>query len=533
MENPIVIFTLDGIPITIQCTQDDLMKDICLRYTSKIRTNINLLLFLYGGNQINFELKFKDQANSIDKSNNEMKVLVYRYESEGLICPKCGEKIQLNTEKIDEIISSNNTIIDSLNGTKLIIESIIKNSTINHINIQLKNINIILNTIYEDIIKNNEKLKNLLKENLAISGTNNNKSNTMNDNINFISNIKETNINHENASITISSNTKNIINNNIINHTYRQSKNAIKAIININPGEINNNIVLFNSKKNDGINIYLNGHKISMIEEDNRWEINHNFENSGNYEFEIVFDDNIIDLNGFFEDCSKIISLDLSNLNSSNVNNMKNMFAGCINLEEIKGINQLITKKVTTMEGIFSKCIKIEYLNLSNFDTSEVTNMSFMFNECKKLKEIKGINNFITNKVTKMDAMFQECYELERLDLSNFDTSNVKDMCYMFNECYKLKEIKGINKFKTYNVTTMDSMFQLCKELENLDLSDFDTSNVIDMSNMFNECNKLKYLNLKNFTINCDTENMFTFQQKDKCKFVTNNKDLQDLYNSS
>ena len=49
--------------------------------------------------------------------------------------------------------------------------------------------------------------------------------------------------------------------------------------------------------------------------------------------------------------------------------------------------------------------------------------------------------------------MFAQCYELEYLDLSNFDTSNVTNMNGMFFKCNKLKEIKGLNKFNTKNVT--------------------------------------------------------------------------------
>ena len=99
------------------------------------------------------------------------------------------------------------------------------------------------------------------------------------------------------------------------------------------------------------------------------------------------------------------------------------------------------------MRRMFYECSLMEELNLSNFDSSNVTDMEAMFNECHKLKEIKGINNFNTFKVTKMKAMFNECNELEYLDLSNFDTSNVTDMEAMFNKCHKLKEIKGINNF--------------------------------------------------------------------------------------
>ena len=73
--------------------------------------------------------------------------------------------------------------------------------------------------------------------------------------------------------------------------------------------------------------------------------------------------------------------------------------------------------------------------------------MSYMFNECIKLKEIKGINKFNSINVSNMKVMFQCCKELEYLDLTNFDTSKVADMAFMFNECLKLKEIKGINNF--------------------------------------------------------------------------------------
>ena len=91
------------------------------------------------------------------------------------------------------------------------------------------------------------------------------------------------------------------------------------------------------------------------------------------------------------------------------------------------------------MRIMFQECNELKYLDLSNFNTSNVNNMEWMFNECFKLKEIKGINKFNTNKVTKMKAMFQNCIELEYLDLYNFNTSNVIDMGWMFNGCLKLK----------------------------------------------------------------------------------------------
>ena len=131
MSKAIVIFTLEGNDLPIQCTTNDKIIDICQRYSTKIETNLNYLLFLYGGNQLNFELRFNEQANSIDKINNEMNVLVYKTINDSFLCPKCGGKIKFNREKIDELILSNNNIIDNINGTKLIIENMINVSSFN------------------------------------------------------------------------------------------------------------------------------------------------------------------------------------------------------------------------------------------------------------------------------------------------------------------------------------------------------------------------------------------------------------------
>ena len=73
---------------------------------------------------MNMDLRFKEQANSLDRSNNIMKVLVYEKDVDDFICPHCGEKIKIKTEKIDEIISSNNNIKDTIDGIKFNIDNI-------------------------------------------------------------------------------------------------------------------------------------------------------------------------------------------------------------------------------------------------------------------------------------------------------------------------------------------------------------------------------------------------------------------------
>ena len=241
----------------------------------------------------------------------------------------------------------------------------------------------------------------------------------------------------------------------------------------------------------------------------------------------------VTNMNTMFSSCKELEFLDLSNFNTSNVKDMSFMFDKCTKLQIIIGINDFITNKVINMSTMFGTCSELENLDLSNFNTSNVSDMSLMFNKCKKLKEIKGIDKFITNDVLDMRGMFQECSGLEYLDLSNFNTSTVMDMSFMFNGCLKLKVIIGINNFITNNVTNMKAMFQECTELEGLDLSNFYTPNVIDMSFMFFKCNSLKYLNLLNFSVNGETKEMFGFSQTKNCEFITNNKDLLNLYNST
>ena len=122
------------------------------------------------------------------------------------------------------------------------------------------------------------------------------------------------------------------------------NKNIIKATLDI---KVNESIKLFYTKINNGIDVYLDNKKINMIKNDNdEWIINYKFEKNGKYIFDIIFNNNLNDMSGFFEDCSNIISLDFTNFNTSNVIDMSFMFNGCNNLKEIKGINKFNTNKV-------------------------------------------------------------------------------------------------------------------------------------------------------------------------------------------
>ena len=62
------------------------------------------------------------------------------------------------------------------------------------------------------------------------------------------------------------------------------------------------------------------------------------------------------------------------------------------------------------MFGMFCGCSSLKELNLSNFNTNNVTNMFVMFLDCSSLKEL-NLSNFNTNNVTNMSGMFSGCSE--------------------------------------------------------------------------------------------------------------------------
>ena len=114
---------------------------------------------------------------------------------------------------------------------------------------------------------------------------------------------------------------------------------------------------------------------------------------------------------------------------------------------------------------MFSSCESLTSLDLSSFDTSNVTDMNFMFYYCKKLETIVFSNKFLTSNVKKMNSMFSSCESLTSLDLSSFDTSNVTDMMHMFALDYSLTTIIVGDGFDTSNVTNSDNMFGSCQSL--------------------------------------------------------------------
>ena len=209
-----------------------------------------------------------------------------------------------------------------------------------------------------------------------------------------------------------------------------------------------------------------------------------------------------------FYNFKSLTNLDLSNWNTSKVTNMNSMFYGCSKLTSLD-LSSFDTSNVTDMYQMFWSNSSLTSLDLSNFDTSNVTNMSSMFYNCGSLTSL-NLSNFNTSSVTDMSSMFYSCSSLTSLDLSSFNTSKVTTMSSMFRWCSSLTSL-NLSNFNTSSVTDMSNMFYSCSKLTSLDLSNFNTSSVTDMSNMFYSCSKLTSLDLSNFNTSKVTNMNYMF----------------------
>ena len=204
-----------------------------------------------------------------------------------------------------------------------------------------------------------------------------------------------------------------------------------------------------------------------------------------------------------------ILEIDLSNFDTSEVTDMHNMFYGMSNLTTLN-VSHFDTSKVTDMSLMFHGMRDLSALNLSSFNTSQVTDMHNMFYGMSNLTTL-NVSHFDTSKVTNMGLMFYGMSNLTTLDLSNFDTSKVTNMGNMFSSMTNLTSL-NLSSFNTSKVTDMGFMFYGIPNLTSLDLSNFDTSKTTKMSFMFYGMRKLTALNLSSFNTSqvTDMSGMFS-----------------------
>ena len=149
--------------------------------------------------------------------------------------------------------------------------------------------------------------------------------------------------------------------------------------------------------------------------------------------------------------------------------------------------------------------------------TSQITNMSYMFQGCSNLTQVIFPNNG-TNTINDASYMFLNCNSLNNtglVNIANFFNDNLQNTSGMFSNTALTSAPNIVMK----NVRDMSSMFQNCSNLISFDvsnLSNFRVFNVQTMKNLFYDCPKLKLVNFSKIVYrgglmlqSIDTTNLF------------------------
>jgi surface protein len=159
-------------------------------------------------------------------------------------------------------------------------------------------------------------------------------------------------------------------------------------------------------------------------------------------------------------------------------------------------VKHLISSKMINISGMFDGCISLVSMDLTGVDTTNVTDMSNLFKNCKALTSVQGIENLNVNRVRNMDCMFYGCENLNSLNLSAWVTStSLTSMKGMFYKCTKLTSL-NLSGFNVSNVTDLVyenngkyyGLFGYCSALtEVIGIENWNTGKMVNIRNLFRQ----------------------------------------------
>ena len=254
-----------------------------------------------------------------------------------------------------------------------------------------------------------------------------------------------------------------------------------------------------------------NRNKCTIIYQGKNYDLNEEFifyeSNDNLLEITLIGINNITDMSCMFEG-SSLFKLDgISDLNTSNIIDMSYLFSGCSSLKILPDISNWNTRNVTDLSYMFSGCKSLEYLpDISKWNTSNVKNMSNMFSGCSSLLYLPDISKWDTSKVNNMGGIFHECSKLSSLpDITKWNTFNLNNIAGMFSGCSSLVYLPDISKWEIYKLKNISYLFSNCISLSSLpDISKLNFYNKNNYKeNMFSKCISLINTNAKkdNFNI--------------------------------
>ena len=159
-------------------------------------------------------------------------------------------------------------------------------------------------------------------------------------------------------------------------------------------------------------------------------------------------------MNEIFSNCSSLISLpDISNWNTSNIFDMSKIFFNCRSLSVLPDISKWNTSNVIDMNQMFYNCSSLSFLpDISKWDISNTVNVSKIFYNCSSLISLVDLSNW--NNINTLNLIVKDCYslislpKLSKRNTTNIYTSSILEKTYsIFKLTYIVKEEKEIKIF--------------------------------------------------------------------------------------
>ena len=196
---------------------------------------------------------------------------------------------------------------------------------------------------------------------------------------------------------------------------------------------------------------------------------------------------------------TKLEKVDLSHLDTSEITSARWMLGDDTALTEANVANWSFNNNAN-LTGLFGGSTgdsNLQRVDMSNMDLSKVENLSSMFENATSLSKIDGIGEWNVSNATDMNHMFANCSALTSLNLSwGGNTKNAKNFAWMFANDNNLQTIDGIGEWNVSNATDMTNMFANCSALTSLNLSwGGNTKNVQNFSKMFSGDSSLTEIN--------------------------------------
>lgn len=232
-------------------------------------------------------------------------------------------------------------------------------------------------------------------------------------------------------------------------------------------------------------------------------------------------------VNYIFSDCTNLSNMHLDSWTFETITNLSFIVRNCTSIsdEDLQTIQSWTLSTITNINGLLQG-LSITTFDVSNWNTSNVSTVNYLFANCKNLVTITGLDKLVLSNVKSLDNMFLNCSSLEELDVNDWDVSNVTSAQLFIYGCEALS-VFNVTDWNTSKITTLYNAFNNCG-LTVLDLSNWDLSSITNLQNMASNCKNLEtvYINTNHETIS-EMSDMFT-----DCPKLVNLPDTLYLYGS-